>query len=751
MAAGLIAAEPSPAQPFNFWSVGIGDAGAEELGAVAIDAAGNVFLAASFWGVINVGGDYLVSAGDRDILLVKYAPDGTYLWSQRFGDANPDLVDGLGVDAWGNVVIGGRFYGSINLGGGARASAGSADVFVAKYNANGVYQWDVTAGSAASDYVNGLAVDPGGDVVATGGFNGTINFGGGNLTPAGLTDIFLVRLRNDGAHLWSERFGGTSSDAGVELDVAKNGDILFGGVFSNTVDFGGGNLVSAGQTDIVLARFDADGAHVWSQGFGSAGTESIEGVAEGPAGNIVTTGSFMNTVDFGGGGLVSAGQKDIFLARYTAGGTHLWSLRFGDTDLDRGYACDHLASGDIVLTGDARGNIDFGGGTHVGLGSSDIFVARFDTSGAYQSDTFWGSAALETGSDVHADGAGGFVLTGVYQTALDFGSGALTPHGSYDIFVARFKDGGESPAITAIEDVGNDEGREVRIDFDAPVHDDVASSTQVLSYEVYRRDDAAPAAVSRKGGGPQAIPGWTYVASAPAHAEPGYSVIAPTIGDSTISSGQYQSVFFVRAATGAPTVFHDSAPDSGYSLDNLAPPAPASVVLASGTLSWDASVAADFDYFTVYGSNSNDFGGASPVGQSTTPGLDVTGSPYAFYFVTATDFAGNESDPGTPGVATGIGTPVARGLSLTAHPNPFNPNTSIAFTVPASGAVTLQIYDARGALVKTLIEGAPYAAGDYRIPWGGRNRAGSVVGSGVYFVRIEHGGATRTHKIVLLK
>ena len=83
-------------------------------------------------------------------------------------------------------------------------------------------------------------------------------------------------------------------------------------------------------------------------------------------------------------------------------------------------------------------------------------------------------------------------------------------------------------------------------------------------------------------------------------------------------------------------------------------------------------------------------------------------------------------------------------------PNPFNPQTTIAYSVPRAGRVTLQVFDVAGRLVATLFDG-DRAAGRHTASWGGRDAAGVAVGSGVYFVRLEAGGVVRTQKVVLLK
>jgi hypothetical protein len=228
--------------------------------------------------------------------------------------------------------------------------------------------------------------------------------------------------------------------------------------------------------------------------------------------------------------------------------------------------------------------------------------------------------------------------------------------------------------------------------------------------------------------------------------------VAPTIGDSTIALGQYYSVFYIRAATAAPGMFFDSAPDMGYSLDNLAPGVPSGFLYSAGLLSWNKSLAADFDYFTVYGASTDDFGSATVVDYTITTDMDVTSAGYACYFVTATDFSGNEGKPAKINTLTGAGgTPTRFVLSVSNYPNPFNPSTTVSYTVPSRGPVTVAIYDARGALVATLVHNESHEAGAYRMEWSGRADNGSAVSSGVYFARIVMGDAVRSRKMVLLK
>jgi hypothetical protein len=88
--------------------------------------------------------------------------------------------------------------------------------------------------------------------------------------------------------------------------------------------------------------------------------------------------------------------------------------------------------------------------------------------------------------------------------------------------------------------------------------------------------------------------------------------------------------------------------------------------------------------------------------------------------------------------------------SVSNYPNPFNPRTTVKYTVPSRGHVNVFLYDLRGALVKTLINGVR-PAGTYMMEWDGGTDTAGIAASGIYFARIKHNGVTRTKKMVLLK
>jgi hypothetical protein len=341
------------------------------------------------------------------------------------------------------------------------------------------------------------------------------------------------------------------------------------------------------------------------------------------------------------------------------------------------------------------------------------------------------------------------------------------------------------PEISSILDVANDQGRQVRITFLSSYLDTVGSATPILQYEAFRRIDPLPSAPvglravhsgidlqnrvkrARQGGmrSDQAVllNGWDYAGAVPAHVETAYNMIAATLADSTISNGMYWSVFFIRAATASPGTYFDSPVDSGYSLDNLAPATPQgfSVAYNSGhstLLDWEPAPETDFQYFKVYRSTDPNFTPAQEHLVHTTTDdtwLDTVDEGWRYsYKISAVDFAGNESPPASAENVTAVDepSPLPEEFALYQNvPNPFNPTTSIRFDVPAGGGqVTMRVYDVKGRLVRSLVDG-PQSAGHKSVVWNARDAAGRKVASGVYFCHLTAPGYEMTRKMVLLE
>lgn len=421
------------------WSKRFGDASDDQGGKhVAIDGAGNVLVTGEFSGGVDLGGGRLESAGSTDVFLAKLDGDGHHLWSQRFGGTDRDQSSAVTVDRAGDVLVSGEFEGGIDFGGVHLDSAGGTDVFLAKLDGSGNHVWSKRFGGEGDDYSGGLACDSAGNVYLAGSFEGSADFGGASLQSAGEGDVYVAKLDAAGGPLWSKRFGGGGEQHAHSLAIDPTGGVLVTGAFEGAVDFGGGPLHSAGGFDVFLVKLDASGEHLWSRRFGGTSNDFSAEVAVDDAGNVLVTGWFAGTVDFGDGP-VHAGCSGGFVVKLDAHGHHVWSRAFADgaggSGVGFGVAVD--GAGNVLLTGDFRGTADFGDGPLQGVGDDDLFVAKLDPSGHPLGSQRFGDGARQYGSALATDGTGNVVVTGAFVGAIDLGNGALQSAGGYDIFLAK--------------------------------------------------------------------------------------------------------------------------------------------------------------------------------------------------------------------------------------------------------------------------------------------------------------------------
>jgi hypothetical protein len=428
------------------WSRRAGDVSDDRGAAVAIDGQGRVAVTGHFDGTTNFGGGTVTSythptlGPTVDVFVAEYSASGAHLWSRVIGSDGPEEAKGIATDASGNVLLTG-YQGSyaLDFGGGPQYSHGGNDLFFAKYSPTGGWIWSKTIGGQGFDQGNAIAADAAGNVYATGYIgvgSGGVDFGGGPLSSAGMYDVFLVKYSPSGQHIWSKRFGGSGNDTGMAISTDSSGNVIVAGSFEGSVDFGGGTLQSSGSRDVFVAKYSSTGAHLWSKKFGGSGDEVGYGVVVDTAGDVFVSGKFQSTVNFGGSALASAGGDDIFLVKLSgSNGSHVWSKGMGSTSGDASLGVDVDGSGNVVMTGYFTGSVNFGGGA---LSSSglDVFVAKYSSSGTHISSRRFGGFDTQIGNSVAVAPTGEISVAGYFAATIDFGNGVLTSAGTYDMFVA---------------------------------------------------------------------------------------------------------------------------------------------------------------------------------------------------------------------------------------------------------------------------------------------------------------------------
>lgn len=254
--AAKLAADGSP-----LWFKTFGGSGDQESPYVAIDDKDDVILTCAGAGDMELGGgQLLVSAGNYDIFLAKLGTDGSPIWSRRYGDVDSQAPKDVAIDDSGNILLVGWFGGTLTFDDSTPlTSAGSTDIFVAKLAPDGSAVWSRRYGDdTVAEQVGAAVAAKGTEVFVTGFFGGTLDFGDGqsvtNAEDLAGYDAFVAKLGGDGSGLWAGSYGDEASQRGLDVATGDDGSVLVTGLFSGSLNFQSQKLTSAGDADIFVAK-----------------------------------------------------------------------------------------------------------------------------------------------------------------------------------------------------------------------------------------------------------------------------------------------------------------------------------------------------------------------------------------------------------------------------------------------------------------------------------------------------------------
>jgi hypothetical protein len=431
-----LAADPGGATGKPRWTDGFGGPGLDAPRGLAIDDRGDIFVSGLISGEASFGAlGSRTSAGKTDALVMRLEPTGEPTWAIRFGGAGEDVANAI-AQRGDRVLAVGSFYDKLSVQGPgnepplAALGAGSDDIFAVLLDSAGSPQWVWTAGGRDTDGANAVAATPDGGWVIGGSFSRHAQFGTTELDTRGRTDAILIKLTAEGTVEWVKQFGGRYADAIWRVAVDAAGNIIVQGLFADVADWGGGPLKAGGgsDNDVVLAKYDRNGTHLWSKRFGSAFNEVAGGLAVDPAGFITMTGSFDQKIDFGNGEAVVAGESDIFVARFAPTGELVWSRTYGGDREDIGFGVAADANGNVVVAGWFEHTVDFGGGAKASFGNRDAFVLKLDAAGRHVWSTSFGDRDHDQARAVALDRDGRPVIAGIFRFDLKVDPGKAALH-----------------------------------------------------------------------------------------------------------------------------------------------------------------------------------------------------------------------------------------------------------------------------------------------------------------------------------
>lgn len=299
----------------HVWSRSFGGSGAQIARSIAVEPSGNAVVAGEFDGSMDLDGVVMItSSGMRDAFVLKLFSDGFPNWAKRFGGPGDDACLGVATGPAGSIHVAGYFSETIHFGGEPHTGAGGTEAFAAKLSGSGAYLWSKGTALASNQRATAIAVNEQGDAAVLGVFQDVMAFGGVPMVGNGSDDLFVTKLDSSGNVLWGAPFGGFADEEAGAVAMRSNGEVYFSAMVEGAADFGGGLILSAGNDDVVAVKLSPDGDHLWSRRFGNFADQDARGLSLLPSGNSILAGDFAGKINFGGGDLASAGGRDIFLA-----------------------------------------------------------------------------------------------------------------------------------------------------------------------------------------------------------------------------------------------------------------------------------------------------------------------------------------------------------------------------------------------------------------------------------------------------
>jgi hypothetical protein len=322
----------------NFlWVKQFGGPNAEWCTSLKIDASGNIYCAGSFY---NCTGDFdpgpgssTLTAVGTDMFIVKLNASGNFVWAKRIGGSGDDELQGLDVDASGNVYYTGYFQSTADFNPGASVnnlvSAGGEDGFVAKLDVNGNYVFAKRIGGTGNDYTNSANLSSSGNLIIGGGFASTCNFDPGvsnyTLTATGSYDGMIASFNTSGNFQWIKPVG----DFVLHLDLDAFDNIYVQGNFNTTMDADPGpsvvSFTSVGSSDLFIGKYNPTGNFMWAGQIGGSSYEDGWEICADNSGSVYSLYIFSTTVDFdpnsGVVNLTSFGFQDAAILKLNAGPT----------------------------------------------------------------------------------------------------------------------------------------------------------------------------------------------------------------------------------------------------------------------------------------------------------------------------------------------------------------------------------------------------------------------------------------------
>ncbi len=354
---------------------------------VVTDKTGNIYITGKFYS--SAFNSNISSNGSSDAFIAKYNPDGILLWAKNAGGSDEDYGSNIALDNFGNVYVVGFFNGTAYWDGIYKASSTQGDMFIAKYDTDGNVKWVKTGDVGEYNYLYGIAVDKSGNAYVSANFSGNLQFDGAPVAGSiGGTDMFLIKYDTSGNFKWIKTAGGVGDDGGNDTNIDSDGNILIAGYFRDNAQFENKTLTAHGTIDIFAAKYSPSGNLIWLKQFGGTGSQTAWTVCSDEKSNCYVTGWFSGTGAFDNTTIVSEGDLDAYIIKYDKNGILKW-VEPTATGLGKQVGSGVFVKGsDMAISGYYEGDMYILGSYFPNSGGEDAYFSLLTQSSDVQTSVY---------------------------------------------------------------------------------------------------------------------------------------------------------------------------------------------------------------------------------------------------------------------------------------------------------------------------------------------------------------------------
>lgn len=378
-------------------------------------------------------------------------------WMQQLGGPGWDFPNGIAIDSKDNVYIAGAFTDTLEGDKKSVKSEGNRDVYVARFNDKGKLQWLWQAGGPYLDKITAIKAAPDNDLYVTGLLEGEMKFGKQKLEGEG-KKLFVARINKRGKSEWVQTFPYSGAASAYLLDTDKNGYLILGGIFTDSLMCETGDLVSQGHNDMFVARIDPDGLLEQIKQLGSKGKEKLTALSTDSLGNVYLAGNYERELLPDGIEIKPKDKKssNSFLLQMDSTLTTQWARTFTSPSFAEisGLACDK--QNQVLLSGNFNHRLSVDTLEYETQGLVDFFVARADIAGNITWLKSFGGKYADHSNGIKLNKLGGAMISGSFNDSLRMDSLIVkTKSFRADAFVAQMDTAG---TVTWAETLQGDSG-----------------------------------------------------------------------------------------------------------------------------------------------------------------------------------------------------------------------------------------------------------------------------------------------------